>query len=186
MPRRGDHQHSFPSVPEQPARAGRIGIRLVRAADQAGTLRNIAFDPNEFRCARLAGELADEWVDYAETSGISRISVSLGRRAIRSFCTTADLLLGKDAHRASLARQHPDIAAVVAALDRIDRALGWAPGSAAAVMDGGTPTSQIPAPTDDGGCPAHDHVVAVLESVRAQLHTAEQLVDGLLGAGHAR
>ena len=53
-------------------------------------------------------------------------------------------------------------------------------------MDGDTPTSQIPAPTDVGGCPAHDHVVAVRESVRAQLHTAEQLVDGLLGAGHAR
>jgi hypothetical protein len=70
-------------------------------------------------------------------------------------------------------------------LDRIDRALGWAPGSAAAVMDGDTPTSQIPAPTDDGGCPAHDHVVAVLETVRVQLRTAEQLVDGLLGAGHA-
>ena len=106
MPRRG-HQRSFPSVRELPARAGRIGIRLVRAADQAGTLRDIAFDPNEFQCARLAGELADEWVDYAETSGISRKSVSLGRRAIRSFCTKADFLLGKDAHRASLARQHP-------------------------------------------------------------------------------
>ena len=70
-------------------------------------------------------------------------------------------------------------------LDRIDRALGWAPGSAAAVMGGGMPTSQIPAATDESGCPAHDHVVAVLESVRAQLQTAEQLVDGLLGAGHA-
>jgi hypothetical protein len=118
MPLRGDHQHSFPSVPEQPAEAARIGIRLVRAADQAGTLRDIAFDPNEFRCAQLAGELADEWVDYAETSGISRKSVSLGRRAIRSFCTKADLLLGKDANRASLARQHPDIAAVVAEWER--------------------------------------------------------------------
>lgn len=118
MPRRGDHQHSFPSVPEQPAEAARIGIRLVRAADQAGTLRDIAFDPIEFRCAQLAGELADEWVDYAETSGISRKSVSLGRRAIRSFCTKADFLLGKGAHRASLARQHPDIAAVVAEWER--------------------------------------------------------------------
>jgi len=66
MPRRGDQQHNFPSVPEQLTRAGRIGIRLVRAADQTGTLRDIALDPNEFRCARLAGELADEWVDYAE------------------------------------------------------------------------------------------------------------------------
>ena len=118
MPRRGDQQHNFPSVPEQLTRAGRIGIRLVRAADQTGTLRDIVFDPNEFRCARLAGELADEWVDYAETSAISRDWVSHGRRAIRNFCTTADLLLGKNAHRASLARQHPDIATVVAEWER--------------------------------------------------------------------
>jgi hypothetical protein len=118
MPRRGDQQHNFPSVPAQPTRAGRIGIRLVRAADQTGTLRDIAFDPSEFRCARLAGELADEWVDYAETSGISRDWVSHGRRAIRNFCTTADLLLGENAHRASLATQNPDIAAVVAEWER--------------------------------------------------------------------
>lgn len=69
-------------------------------------------------------------------------------------------------------------------LERIDRALGWAPGSAQAVMDGGEPTSHIPTP--DAGCPAHDHVVAVLESLRAQLHTADQLVADLLGSSHAR
>ena len=43
---------------------------------------------------------------------------ALGRRAIRSFCTTADQLLGKNAHQASLAGQHPDIAAVVAQWER--------------------------------------------------------------------
>lgn len=69
-------------------------------------------------------------------------------------------------------------------LERIDRALGWSPGSAESVMDGGIPTSHIPTP--DAGCPAHDHVVAVLESLRTQLHTAEQLVDDLLGSSHAR
>ena len=118
MPRRGDQQHNFPPVPEQLTRASPIGIRLVRAAHQTGTLRDIAFDPNEFRCAGLAGELADEWVDYAKTSGISRKSVSLGRRAIRNFSAKADLLLGKNARRASLAREHPDIAAVVAEWER--------------------------------------------------------------------
>lgn len=65
-------------------------------------------------------------------------------------------------------------------LDRIDRALGWAPGAAQSVMEGGTPTTQMPA-----GCPAHDHVTAVLETLREQLRTAQQLIDGLLGAGHA-
>ena len=118
MPRRGEHQRSFAPVCEQPRRGGRIGIRLVRAADQTGTSRGITFDPNEFRCAQLAGQLADEWVDYAEISGISRKSVALGRRALRSFCTKADQLLGKNAHQASLAGQHPDIAAVVAQWER--------------------------------------------------------------------
>jgi hypothetical protein len=70
-------------------------------------------------------------------------------------------------------------------LERIDRALGWTPGSAEAVMDSGTPTSRIPAPSDVG-CPAHDHVVAVLESIRTQLHTAEQLVEDLLGSSNVR
>lgn len=69
-------------------------------------------------------------------------------------------------------------------LERIDRALGWSPGSAESVMGGGIPTSHIPTP--DAGCPAHDHVVAVLESLRTQLHTAEQLVEDLLGSSHAR
>lgn len=70
-------------------------------------------------------------------------------------------------------------------LQRIDRALGWAPGSAETVMNGGTPTSHIPAPSD-AACPAHEHVVTVLESTRTQLHTALQLVEGLLGPDHAR
>ena len=53
------------------------------------------------------------------SAGISRKSVGdLGRRAIRDFCTKVDLLLGKHAHRASLARQHPDIAAVLAEWER--------------------------------------------------------------------
>ena len=70
-------------------------------------------------------------------------------------------------------------------LERVDRALGWVPGSAAAVMAGGTPTSRVPAPSDTG-CPAHEHVVVVLESLRAQLLTAGRLVDDLLGSSHAR
>jgi hypothetical protein len=69
-------------------------------------------------------------------------------------------------------------------LERIDRALGWAPGSAETVMSGGTPI-RIPAPSD-AAHPAHEHVVTVLESIRTHLHTAEQLVEDLLGSGHAR
>jgi hypothetical protein len=70
-------------------------------------------------------------------------------------------------------------------LERVNRALGWAPGSAETVMGGGTPTSHIPA-SSDAACPAHEHVVTVLQTLRTQLHTAEQLVEDLLGSGHAR
>lgn len=69
-------------------------------------------------------------------------------------------------------------------LERIDRALGWAPGSAATVMTGGQPTSQIPTPNE--GCPAHEHVVTVLESLRDQLVRAGELVDDLLGSSGVR
>ncbi len=71
-------------------------------------------------------------------------------------------------------------------LDRIDRSLGWTPGSAESVLDGDTPTSQIPARSDAGGCPGHDHVHAVLESVRIHLQGANRLIDGLLGGVDAR
>lgn len=118
MPRRGDHQREFPPVPEQPAPAAHIGIRMVRATNRSGTLREVRFDPNEFRCARLAGELADEWADYAETSKISHDSVAHGQRSIRHFCTKVDLLLGEDAHRAGLNGQHPDVAAVLVEWER--------------------------------------------------------------------
>lgn len=69
-------------------------------------------------------------------------------------------------------------------LERIDRALGWAPGSAEAAMTGGVPTSQIPTPNE--GCPAHEHVVTVLESLRDQLVRAGELVDDLLGSSRVR
>ena len=118
MPRRGDYQHEFPSVAAQPALPARIGIRQARAPNRTGTLCDLTFDPNEFRCARLAGELADEWVDYVEISGISRQSAALGRRAIRHFCTKADLQLGPHALRASMSGQDPDIAAVLAEWER--------------------------------------------------------------------
>jgi hypothetical protein len=118
MPRRGDHQHRFPAAQEPPAAAARIGIRVIRVANRIGTFREITFDPNEFRCARLAGELADEWVDYAEITGISDKSVALGRQAIRHFCTKVDQLLGAKAHRASMTGQHPDLAAMLAEWER--------------------------------------------------------------------
>ncbi|MCH9729758.1 MAG: helix-turn-helix domain-containing protein [Actinomycetia bacterium] len=74
----------------------------------------------------------------------------------------------------------------ITSLERIDRALGWTQGSAAAVLEGKTPTSQLPPSDDDGGCATHDHVRVVLTSIGEQLQSANQLVEGLLGGSDAR
>jgi hypothetical protein len=117
MPRRGEHQRDFPPV-EREAAVERIGLRVVSAPDRTGTMRAIVLDPSVFRCAVLAGELADEWVDYVDITNITSSSAGLGRRAIRDFCTHVDSKLGEHAPGAGLAKQHPDLARVLAEWER--------------------------------------------------------------------
>ncbi|WP_373230438.1 hypothetical protein [Mycobacterium marinum] len=81
-------------------------------------MRAIVLDPSMFQCVALAGELADEWVDYVEITGITDSAAGLGRRAIRDFCTEVDTVLAEQASIASLARQHPDLARVLAEWER--------------------------------------------------------------------
>ncbi|MGW4241178.1 hypothetical protein [Nocardia sp. NPDC004722] len=50
-------------------------------------------DVQEFVCARLAAELADEWVEYAAAAELSLGSVRLYRKTIAVFCTFVDATL---------------------------------------------------------------------------------------------
>lgn len=118
MPRRGDHQRQFPPVSEQHRSADRIGLRVVSAPDRTGRMRAIALDPSVFRCAGLAGELADEWVEHAEITGITSSSAGLGRRALRDFCTGVDSVLGEQSADAGLGKQLPNLAAVLVEWER--------------------------------------------------------------------
>jgi hypothetical protein len=117
-PRRGEHQRDFPEVQEPYAPPERIGIRLVRVADRSGVTREIVFDPGDFSCVGLAGELADEWVDYIGISKAGGGAAGMYRRAVRGFCRMVDALLADNAQQASLARAQPDIAAALAGWER--------------------------------------------------------------------
>lgn len=70
-------------------------------------------------------------------------------------------------------------------LDRLEYALGWARGSAAAVYAGGLPGLRtLNTDPGDGDCPDHDHVLTVLKTVRSNLNSSEQLLADLLGPDH--
>jgi hypothetical protein len=97
---------------------GRIGVRVVRAPDRTGVNREILLDPSDFRCSAVAGELADEWAEYVEAAELSGAWATATRRAVHDFCHHVDSVLGEHAHRASLVRPYPDVAAVLAEWER--------------------------------------------------------------------
>lgn len=117
-PRRGEFQRDFPDVEQSVPSPDRIGVRMVRAPDQSGVMREMMLDPRQFTCAMLAGELADEWVDYIDISKVGGGAAQVYRRAVRDFCRTVDALLAGSAEQASLARTQPDLAAVLATWER--------------------------------------------------------------------
>jgi hypothetical protein len=118
MPRRGDHRREFSAVEDVVSPSERIGMRVVQAPDRTGALRAIVFDPNGFRCSMLAGELADEWVDYLHASQLSDAQAATYRRAVREFCAAVDSVLADAAARASLSSDEPDLASVLASWER--------------------------------------------------------------------
>jgi hypothetical protein len=119
MPRRGQFRRDFPEAgPEPAAVVGRIGERVVSASGSTRSIRTFRLDPDDFACAQLAGELADEWVEYMAVAGLSANTVGKYRQAIADLCSSVDSQLGQDAARASLARDIPDLARALAAWKR--------------------------------------------------------------------
>lgn len=123
MPRRGEQPSIVPEPGAEPgaelAAPPRVGLRCARGRLATGTTRQLELDPSEFRCARLVGELGDEWVEYTETIGLSAGAAGVHRRAIRRFCAFVDHACGDDAPVASLARTRPCLAAVLAEWERV-------------------------------------------------------------------
>ncbi|GLH98848.1 hypothetical protein [Phytohabitans aurantiacus] len=113
MPRRGEHRSGFPAASAPDPHVSRIGIRQVtvpRNGQQAMKSATVvlSFRPEAFRCAGLAAELADEWVELVQVGrlreGASRSYLS----AMRCFLNYVDAQV-QNAATASLARAEPDL-----------------------------------------------------------------------------
>jgi hypothetical protein len=118
MPRRGEKQREFPVV-EQAAETPRIGVRSVTAQTVRGVRQELRFDPSEFVCSDLAGELAEEWVDFIDASGVGNSRASQYRRAIREFCQHVDGMFGDEAKPASLSKAVPDLGMALSEWERL-------------------------------------------------------------------
>ncbi|MEU8240960.1 hypothetical protein AB0C07_22180 [Actinoplanes missouriensis] len=123
MPRRGEHTFGFPAERRAAATVSRIGVRQVTVpATGRSAMKDavvvLSFRPDDFRCAGLAAELADEWVEFVEAG---RLREGAGRgylTAMRAFLTFVDAEV-VDASAASLASREPDLYGVIIAWTRM-------------------------------------------------------------------
>ncbi|MCY0930205.1 hypothetical protein OTB20_29245 [Streptomyces sp. H27-H1] len=72
-----------------PGGEDRIGVRVVAVNDQ-GRERLQYIDPGDYRCPRLAAELADEWVEYVDATGLSASASRDYVRAVDLVCAAMD------------------------------------------------------------------------------------------------
>lgn len=113
MPRRGEHRSGFPTARAPKPDIPRIGIRQVtvpRNGQQAMKSATVvlSFHPEALRCAGLAAELADEWVELVQV-GRLREGASRGYlSAMRSLLNYVDAQV-PNAAKASLAGAEPDL-----------------------------------------------------------------------------
>ncbi|MCX4632806.1 hypothetical protein [Streptomyces sp. NBC_01443] len=68
---------------------GRIGARAVLVDDQ-GRERLHYVDPADYRCSRLAAQLADEWAEYVTATALSASASRDYVRAVDRVCSAMD------------------------------------------------------------------------------------------------
>ncbi|WP_282693538.1 hypothetical protein [Streptomyces sp. CC208A] len=72
-----------------PGGDGRIGVRVVAVNDQ-GRERLQYIDPGDYQCSKLAAQLADEWVEYVNATGLSASASRDYVRAVDLVCAAMD------------------------------------------------------------------------------------------------
>ena len=110
-------------------------------------------------------------LDYFVTRRLAMLRVSRGELARRGGPSRSTL------NKAIMGGRPVSAATLV----RLDASLGWAPGSAAATLGGGTPSARIPRTGLGDACSAdHAHVLKVLHTLADMLGDCRELVSELL------
>ena len=123
----------------------------------------------------------------APDTGLERLNFFVAQRLATLRMTRGDLARRGGPNRSTLSKAISGARTMsTATLTRIDVALGWAPGSSAAILQGGTPTTRVARTASGDVCGDHAHVVTVLRTVESQLESCRNLLRELLipGGGH--
>ncbi|MFI1066598.1 hypothetical protein ACH4TC_32510 [Streptomyces spororaveus] len=97
-----------------PVGDGRLGVRVV-AVNEQGRERLHYVDPADYRCSRLAAQLADEWVEYVAVTGLSASASRDYVRAVDLVCSAMD---GACEEAASLSLESADLLPLLARWER--------------------------------------------------------------------
>jgi hypothetical protein len=109
-------------------------------------------------------------------SGIARLDHFVSERLAVLRMTRGDLARRGGPNRSTLYKAISGSRTVsMATLARLDASLGWAPGSAAAILGGGSPRSRLPRSAEDA------HVVTVLRAVDGMLNECRELLSDVRG-----
>ncbi|MFD4242944.1 hypothetical protein ACFWP3_15275 [Streptomyces sp. NPDC058525] len=92
----------------------RIGVRVV-AVDDQGRERLHYIDPADYRCSRLAAQLADEWAEYVASTDLSASASRDYVRAVDLVCSAMDAAYDASA---SLSLESADLLPLLARWER--------------------------------------------------------------------
>ncbi|MBY0441862.1 MAG: helix-turn-helix domain-containing protein [Mycobacteriaceae bacterium] len=118
----------------------------------------------------------------APDCGLARLDYFVGERLAMLRMTRGELARRGGPNRSTLHKAISGSRTVsMATLARLDASLGWAPGSAMQILDGGTPQSRVPRSAEDARVlPVLRAVDSMLDECRGLLTDVRGLVDELL------
>ncbi len=123
----------------------------------------------------------------APDSGVARLDYFVARRLAMLRISRGELARRGGPSRSTLNKAITGARPLSAAtLMRLDASLGWAPGSATAILGGGSPSARLPRTGAGDVCSAeHAHVLKVLHTLEGLLGDCRELVDELLSTSGA-